>query len=483
MPQPRLLIIDDDPSELNLLEQYLKTGGSYEVITATDPRIALEKLTEIPVDLVLCDWRMPGFSGMEVLNVIKQRWENIPVVIFSGYDEPTTIVEAIQKGASNFLAKPLEPELLLHTVEAALQNRKLRQEVKKLKHRLGGDHRLGGIVGRSAAMHKLFDLIREVADVDSTVLIRGETGVGKELVARALHFEGSRQEQPFVKVNCSALPETLLESELFGHEKGAFTDARQRRIGKFEQANGGTIFLDEIGDLSFTTQVKLLNVLQDREFERIGGNQRIKLNIRLVSATNRNLESLIQVGRFRLDLYYRLNVVPITVMPLRDRPDDIPLLCAHFLDKIGGRLGKGTHTLMDEAMSLLLSHPWPGNVRELENAIERAILSTPGTEIGPEAFSFLGHMSEISEAVIGPSVPLPEGFIPKSSTTTSKETTALGPLKDAVRHFERSFIQQTLQASNGQVIKAAKLLRIDRTTLWKKAKDLGINMHPDSAQY
>jgi DNA-binding NtrC family response regulator len=480
MPRPTLLVIDDDPAELDIVEQYLRAKGEYEVLAETDPRSAIARLSQTPVDLVLCDWRLPELSGLQLLEEVKRHNSDLPVVIFSGYDETAVIVEAIQKGAANFLAKPLEPELLYHSIDAALQNRKLQEEVSKLKRRLGGDHRLGGMVGRSTAMHTLFDVIREVADVDSTVLISGETGVGKDLVARALHFEGIRHDKPFIKVNCSALPETLLESELFGHEKGAFTDARQLRIGKFEQANGGTIFLDEIGDLSLSTQVKLLNVLQDREFERIGGNHRIKLNIRLVSATNRDLEALIQAGRFRRDLYYRLNVVPITIPPLRERPEDIPLLCAHFLDKIGSRLGKGTHTLTDDAMSLLLSHSWAGNVRELENAIERAILSTAGTSIGPGAFSFLGRMPEVSQAAIGPSLPLPEGFVPKSAKTEQGSMPPPGPLKDAVRHFERAFIEHTLQISGGHVIRAARLLRIDRTTLWKKAKDLGINMHPES---
>ena len=478
MLQPTLLIIDDDPTELKVLTEYIRTEGNYDVIAETDPHVALKKLTETSVDLVLSDWRMPGFTGLDVLNAVRELQEGLPVVIFSGYDEPSVIVEAIQKGAADFLSKPLKPEVLFHAIDTALQNRQLKEEVSKLKRRLGGDHRFGGLIGRSAAMHMLFDLVRGVADVDSTVLVRGETGVGKELVARALHFEGTRRDKPFVKVNCSALPETLLESELFGHEKGAFTDARQQRIGKFELANGGTIFLDEIGDLSPTTQVKLLNVLQDREFERIGGNQRIRLNIRLVSATNRDLESLIRAGRFRLDLYYRLNVVPITILPLRERPEDIPLLCAHFLDKIGGRLGKGEHTLTDEAMSLLIMHAWPGNVRELENAIERAILATPGTSILPEALSFLGRTLETPQALSGPSLPMPEGFLPEKPAP-SNVIPPPGPLKSAVREFERAFIERTLQASHGQVIRAARLLKIDRTTLWKKAKDLGIDMHAE----
>jgi len=301
-------------------------------------------------------------------------------------------------------------------------------------------------------------------------------------VARALHYEGPRSNKPFVKVNCAALPETLLESELFGHEKGAFTDARQSRVGKFELADGGTIFLDEIGDLSFSTQIKLLNVLQDREIERLGSNRRIPVSIRVITATNRDLERLAQEGRFRLDLYYRLNVVPITIPPLRERREDIPLLCAHFIDKIGARLSKGQYSITDEAMATLLGHNWPGNVRELENAIERAILATPGTILEPDVLGFLTK-----------TLPMPsEGgpWIPASAPTSfpapfsqpkadSGDMATPGPLKPALRSFEKMFIESALSAAGGHVIRAARLLKIDRTTLWKKARDLGINMHAD----
>jgi Nif-specific regulatory protein len=334
-------------------------------------------------------------------------------------------------------------------------------------------------------MHRVFDVIRDVCEVDTTVLIRGETGTGKELVARALHFEGPRANKPFVKVNCAALPETLLESELFGHEKGAFTDARQQRIGKFEVADGGTIFLDEIGDISLSTQVKLLNVLQDREIERLGSNKRISVNIRVITATNKDLERLIQEGRFRLDLYYRLNVVPVTVGPLRERKEDIPLLCSHFIEKIGSRLNRGLFSVTDDALMLLMNHNWPGNIRELENVIERSILATTGTVIGHEALNFLNPMLSSSHpsdllASVTNKVSFPGPY--NQPKADSGELITPGPLKAAVKNFEKLFILNALQASGGHVIRAARVLKIDRTTLWKKARDLGINMHSEEEE-
>jgi DNA-binding NtrC family response regulator len=398
-------------------------------------------------------------------------------VIYTDTENSEEIVAAMESGATNYLTQPLEPRLLARTMEAALANIRLAGEVEKLKRRLGGDHKLGGLVGRSASMHRVFDVIREVSAVDSTVLIRAETGAGKELVARALHFEGPRADKPFVKVNCAALPETLLESELFGHERGAFTDAKQTRIGKFEQANGGTIFLDEIGELTLSTQVKLLNVLQDREVERLGSNKKIPIQLRVITATNRDLERMIQEGRFRMDLYYRLNVVPITIPTLRERREDIPMLCAHFLDKIGGRLQKGTYTITDDAMALLLGHNWPGNVRELENVIERAILASTSTVITAETLQFLTR-AQVTPGLYEAMPPTGTTATPYNpATETSGELLIPGALKPAVKNFEKRFIESALQASGGHVIRAARLLKIDRTTLWKKARDLGINMH------
>ncbi|MCB9365732.1 MAG: sigma-54-dependent Fis family transcriptional regulator [Calditrichaeota bacterium] len=486
MPEPTLLIVDEETTALERVSSSLRAEGGYRVLTETDPSNVLNRLETETVDVVLCDLDLKGASGVTLIGDIRSRHLRLPVVIYSENDRSERIVEAMENGATNFVTQPLEPRLLARTVDAALSNLRLAGEVEKLKRRLGGDHKLGGLVGRSAAMHKVFDAIREVAAVDTTVLIRAETGAGKELVARALHFEGPRSEKPFVKVNCAALPETLLESELFGHERGAFTDAKQLRIGKFEQANGGTIFLDEIGELSLSTQVKLLNVLQDREIERLGGNRKIPVNIRVVTATNRDLERMIQEGRFRMDLYYRLNVVPITIPPLRERREDIPMLCAHFLDKIGGRLQRGHFTFTDDAMALLLSHPWPGNVRELENVIERAILASTGTTITANTLQFLKQPIPTTEnnsftpQVRPPvNVTLPASM-PMTSSPVSVETMmTLGPLKNAVRTFEKQFIENAMLAANGHVLKAARMLQIDRTTLWKKAKDLGIDLHPE----
>jgi DNA-binding NtrC family response regulator len=485
MPEPTLLILDEKPAALAALSAEVRSECPYRVLTESDPERALERLEQDAVDLVLYDMKISRLTGLEFLNRLRERHQTLPVVVYSEQGEEEEIVAAMRNGATQVLTQPHNPRLLAAALDTALSNLRLASEVEKLKRRLGGDHKLGGLVGRSAAMHRVFDVIREVSEVDSTVLIRGETGTGKELVARALHFEGSRVNKPFVKVNCAALPETLLESELFGHERGAFTDAKQARMGKFELANGGTVFLDEIGDLSFSTQVKLLNVLQDREIERLGSNKRIPVQIRIITATNRDLEKLIQEGRFRLDLYYRLNVVPITITPLRERREDIPLLCAHFLDKIGTRLNKGRFTITDEAMAILLGHNWPGNVRELENAIERAILASGGTEIAAEVLNFLVRATaSVQETpgwipVIGPqSFPTPFAQ-PK---TDSGEMLTPGPLKPALRSFEKMFIESALSAANGHVLRAARLLKIDRTTLWKKARDLGIDMHSDKPE-
>lgn len=482
MPEPTLLIIDEEHATLEALSAHVRSEFPYQVITESDPNMVLSRLENEAVDLVLCDMRLQQASSLELLDQIRCRYSNLPVVAYAEEGETEEIVEAMRRGAAQYLTAPRDPRLLAAALESALTNWRLANEVEKLKRRLGGDHKLGGLVGRSAAMHRVFDVIREVAEVDSTVLIRGETGTGKELVARALHFEGQRAHKPFVKVNCAALPETLLESELFGHERGAFTDAKQSRIGKFELAGNGTIFLDEIGDLSFSTQVKLLNVLQDREIERLGSNRRIPVQSRIITATNRDLERLIQEGRFRLDFYYRLNVVPITVTPLRERREDIPLLCAHFLDKIGTRLSKGNFTITDDAMAIMIGHNWPGNVRELENTIERAILATSGTQIGRESLAFLAKPQ--------PSLNDPSGWLPvagprsfpapfKQPQTDSGEFMTPGPLKPALKQFEKMFIEGALTAAGGHVLRAARLLKIDRTTLWKKARDLGIDMHAD----
>ena len=482
MPEPTVLIIDEERSSLEALSEEIRAGRACRVLTESDPTAALERLEREAVDLVLCDIGVSQASSLELLEKIKERQPHLPVVVYSDRTDSEAVVQAMQKGAAHVLTEPRDPRLLAAAMDSALSKLHLANEGEKLKRRLGGDHKLGGLVGRSAAMHRVFDLIREVCEVDSTVLIRGETGTGKELAARALHFEGPRAQKPFVKVNCAALPETLLESELFGHERGAYTDAKTSRVGKFELANGGTVFLDEIGELSFSTQVKLLNVLQDREIERLGSNKRVPVNIRVITATNRDLERLTQEGRFRIDLYYRLNVVPLTIPPLRERRDDIPLLCAHFLDKIGGRLGKGNFTITEDAMALLLGHNWPGNVRELENTIERAILAAAGTTIGADVLSFLTRNVTPQDTlhgwmpVAGPaSFPAPFAQPPSDSG----ELMAPGPLKPALRSFEKMFIESALSAANGHVLRAARLLKIDRTTLWKKARDLGINMHAE----
>ncbi len=479
MRDTTLLIVDEEPAALSALANGVKSLGPYDVKTENDPENVLRRLDTEAIDLVICDMSLRQTSGLELLDRIRAR-HKLPVVVYGEPSSDDDMTAALQLGATHYLPNPNNARLLAAALDSALETVKLAGEVEKLKRRLGGDHKLGGLIGRSASMHSVFDLIRDVCDVDTTVLIRGETGTGKELVARALHFEGSRSNKPFVKVNCAALPETLLESELFGHEKGAFTDARQMRQGKFEVADGGTVFLDEIGDITLSTQVKLLNVLQDREIERLGSNKKIPVNIRIITATNRDLEVLIQEGRFRLDLYYRLNVVPVHLSALRDRREDIPLFCAHFLDKIGGRLNRGGFSITDEAMGMLISHNWPGNVRELENVIERAILATTGTVIGTEVLNFLNPgVPTTSELAANSSARVTFPTLYQPTKNDAGELLTPGPLKQAVKSFEKIFIEQALQASGGHVIRAARLLKIDRTTLWKKARDLGINMHAE----
>jgi DNA-binding NtrC family response regulator len=485
MAERTLLIVDEQLTTLTDLAATVKMAGPYRVLTESNPARVLERLERDAVDLILCDLNLSQASALELLDYVKMSARPVPVVVYADETTNEYLPAAIQRGAASFVTDPFNPQLLSAALQTGLNNVKLVGEVEKLKRRLGGDHKLGGLIGRSIAMHRVFDVIRDVCEVDTTVLIRGETGTGKELVARALHFEGPRANKPFVKVNCAALPETLLESELFGHEKGAFTDARQQRIGKFEVADGGTIFLDEIGDISLSTQVKLLNVLQDREIERLGSNKRISVNIRVITATNKDLERLIQEGRFRLDLYYRLNVVPVTVGPLRERKEDIPLLCSHFIEKIGSRLNRGLFSVTDDALMLLMNHNWPGNIRELENVIERSILATTGTVIGHEALNFLNPMLSSSHpsdllASVTNKVSFPGPY--NQPKADSGELITPGPLKAAVKNFEKLFILNALQASGGHVIRAARVLKIDRTTLWKKARDLGINMHSEEEE-
>ncbi len=358
--------------------------AGYSVTISNDGPDGLEKLKSGTIDTVIVDYLMPGMTGLELLEEMKRLAIDIPTIVVTAHGTIEHAVQAMQMGAVNYLSKPLNYDELLTVVHQAVKQRELQKEVKRLRREMTARYSFDQIIGKNEKMRAVFDLIAEVAETDATVLIRGETGTGKELIARALHFNSPRKDQEFVRVNCAALSETLLESELFGHEKGAFTGAIKTRIGRFEQADGGTIFFDEVGDIPLTTQSKLLRVLQEREFERVGGNKTRRVDVRIISATNKDLDQAVSAGGFRPDLFYRLNVIPIELPPLRERLDDIPLLAFHFLEIYAARFNKNVHDFAADAIAALMSHNWPGNVRQLENVMERAVIMEKSEKISQQ---------------------------------------------------------------------------------------------------
>ncbi len=373
----RVLVIDDDPGVRDYMEALVSRQG-YRVFAAADAEQALAGLDDTRPDVVTLDVVLPGIDGLETLRRLKQRLPEVPVVMLSGHGQARNIVEAMRLGASDFLRKPFEVEELELAFQKALEKRALKQEVERLRGRVRGEADLLLLAGDSPKMQEVRDIIEQVADTDITVLVRGESGTGKEIVARNIFHRSSRHDQPFVKVNCAALPSELLESELFGFEKGAFTGAQKRKLGKFEYANRGTIFLDEISEMHPSLQAKLLQVLQDGEFSRLGGEGDVRVDTRIIAATNRNLEIAVQDGSFREDLFYRLNVVTIQIPPLRDRKDSIPLLVDHFLQANGEQYNKEIRPLTPETLAIFMKYHWPGNVRELENMMRRIVVL--GTE-------------------------------------------------------------------------------------------------------
>jgi two-component system NtrC family response regulator len=378
-----ILIVDDEKNYLLVLEALLVDAG-YEVITCDNASEALEVTTSHDLDLVITDMRMPGVDGMEFLVQLRGRLPEIPVIMMTAYATVEKAVEAMKRGAFDYITKPFKNEELILTIRKALEMHRLKRENRLLSQELQERFKFGNIVGKSKVMHQVYEVIEKVAQTRASVLITGESGTGKELIARAIHFSSTRSDKPFITVNCSALPETLLESELFGHERGAFTGAVTRRKGRFELAHNGTLFLDEVGDMSHALQVKLLRVLQEMRFERVGGTATLQVDARLVAASNRDLKREVELGRFREDLYYRLKVVHITVPPLRERRDDIPLLVHHFLKKVAKANGLPVKNVSHEALKYLYQYDWVGNVRELENVIERAVILCDGEEIRPQ---------------------------------------------------------------------------------------------------
>src|SRR3989339_360230 len=374
-----ILVVDDDPALLNSLKEILEAEG-YEVTAAADGESGLRCLKEQAFDLVLSDLALPGLDGMELLKYLQREAPECPCIIITGYGTIANAVSAMHQGAYDYFTKPVDATELRLVVARALEHRRLKWENLHLKKQLHRRYGFANMVGTSDGITRVFDLIRKVADTDSNVLILGESGTGKELIAHAIHYNSPRREGPLIPVNCAAIPEELLESELFGHERGAFTHAVRTRIGRFELANGGTIFLDEISEMSPMLQVKLLRVLQERRFERIGGTRTISSDFRVVAATNRNLEQEVQAGRFREDLYYRLNVIPIEAPPLRERRQDIPLLAEHFVARFNRLRKKKIKGVAEEVMARFACYAWPGNVRELENMLERMVILA-GSEV------------------------------------------------------------------------------------------------------
>jgi DNA-binding NtrC family response regulator len=447
-----ILVIDDDPDILGIIAEILETNG-YDVVPASGGRDGLKALEDNDFDLVLTDLMMPEIDGMEVLdNIVKTAPETL-CIILTGYGTIQSSVEAIKKGAFDYITKPVSADELLVVIEKALKLKSLEEENIRLKKELRRKNRFDNIVGTSPAIQKIYELIERVADTDSTVLIYGASGTGKELIARAIHFNSSRADKPLVVINCGAIPEELLESELFGHKKGAFTGAYKNRIGRFEMANGGTIFLDEIGEMSPALQVKLLRVLQEQKFERVGDTKTIHVDVRIIAATNKNLTTAINKGSFREDLYYRLNVIPIKVPPLKQRKTDIPLLIDYFLRRFQKGRKKKIKGFSPKAMDAMMAFEWPGNVRELENVIKRLTILCDNIHVDLDDLP--EHILENVKS-IGPS----DEPILEDGVSFDK----------AVKDYEKRLILEALEKSNWVKTKAAKLLNINRTTLVEKIK-------------
>lgn len=447
-----VLVVDDDPAHRTMLRTLL-TGWGYRIKEADDGAGAIEMVHEQAFDLILMDIRMIKVSGLEALVEIKAFNPAIPVIIMTAYSSVESAVEALKKGAYDYLTKPLDFDELRLTIERAMEHRQLREENRLLRETLGAHFDTQNIIGRSPAMVRLMETVAQVATSEATVLITGESGTGKEMIAGAIHFNSQRKDGPFVKINCAAITETLLESELFGHEKGAFTGAYKRKEGRFRQAHGGTLFLDEVSEMSLAMQVKLLRVLQDREITRVGGEEVINVDVRIIAATNKDLPEEIDAGRFRDDLYYRLNVVTIAMPPLRERSEDIPLLSQHFLEQFSEANRKQIKGFTPQAMDRLLRHDWPGNVRELMNAIERAVVLARAEYLDEDEFPLI------------PGEAGPEGGLPLEGAASVEL-----PLDEV----EKATILRMLEHTNGNKSEAARRLGITRRTLHKKLKAYGV---------
>lgn len=448
-----ILVVDDDNAHRTMLRTLLG-GWGYTVTEADDGSTAIEEAQQQPFDLILMDVRMLKVSGLEALETIKRHNPAIPVIIMTAYSSVETAVEALKKGAYDYLTKPLDFDKIRLTIKRAMEHLQLKEENRMLKESIGEHFDLGSIIGQSQAMVRLLETVAQVAPSEATVLISGESGTGKELIASAIHYNSSREKGPFIKINCAALTETLLESELFGHEKGAFTGAERRKEGRFRQAHGGSLFLDEVSEMPPPMQVKLLRVLQEREITRVGGEDVIKVDVRLIAATNRDLSEQIKEGRFREDLYYRMNVVSLRMPLLRERREDIPLLANSFIEKFSEKNRKSISGITPQAMDRLYRYDWPGNVRELMNVIERGVVLTRSDYLGTEDLSI---MPTSFGATAGDPL-LPDDLL----------------LDMPLEKVERMTILNTMRSAGGNKSESARRLGITRKTLHKKLKKYGV---------
>lgn len=469
MPQPNVLIIDDEPLMRISIADALKDEGCQVKVAATGLD-GVDLIKKEPFEIVISDLRLPGMDGLQILQVCKEVSPKTGVIVITAHGSVETAVGAMKMGAYDYITKPFSMDELLLIVNRLLKVLELEDENRSLREELEGRFSFKGLLGKNDKMREVLEKIKLVAPTDSTVLIIGESGTGKELVANAIHHNSSRRDGAFIKVSCAALPETLLETELFGHERGAFTGALKQRKGRFELAHQGTLFLDEIGEISPLVQVKLLRVLQERQFERVGGNQTIEVDVRLICATQRDLKKEVQAGRFREDLFYRLSVVPVHLPPLRERKEDVLVLADHFLGDFALQTGKRVKVFSQRAKELLLRYSFPGNVRELENTVERAVtLNHDEQEIEPwdlcgfPACPYLG----------GP--PQPNcGFCSEGVPMAEKKTVSVDRLDTAREQFERQYIVKALERTKDNKTEAAKLLGMSRKALWEKCKRYGI---------
>jgi two-component system response regulator PilR (NtrC family) len=453
--QKHLLIVDDEVALREAIAERLSDRG-FVVEQAGSGEQALDRLAEFAFDILITDLRLPGIDGRQLLESAVERYPEIIPIVITGYGTVKDAVDAIKQGASDFITKPFQFDALLHVLTSALEQRRLKSENAYLRSQLEERYRIDGLIGKSRVMRDLSQLLETVAATSSTVLITGETGTGKELAARAIHHNSPRRANRFVAINCSAIPETLLEAELFGHVRGAFTGAVGTRQGRLEQAHKGTLFLDEVGTMSPALQAKLLRVLQEREFERVGDSHTVKIDVRVIAATHSDLARMVSEGTFREDLYYRLNVIPVHLPPLRDRREDIPLLVQHFLQKLAADSGRGAMTVSQDALRRLMAYPWPGNVRQLENAVERALAFSHGR-------------SQIDVHDLSPDIQNQPAASDSSAVWFPEDGLDFESYIEAV---ELSLIRRSLEQTNGNKRQAAKLLKLKRTTLIEKLKRL-----------